>query len=151
MPEAIKVNCVMTYGERLLTIKSHDHLTKSLCEGTWQIKNIKPFFMRTTVVTKLFRIVTYCEKVAWLFNLVILWFWFFLIWFACLKMQTPKSSATSYFKIYENIVFYLLKFITTLYQFKNFSHRLSFLHLASYAQLIVWPKFIMLKTYWCIS
>ena len=87
MPEAIKVNCVMTYGERLLTIKSHDHLTKSLCEGTSQIKNIKPFFMRTTVVTKLFRIVTYCEKVAWLFNLVILWFWFFLIWFACLKCK----------------------------------------------------------------
>ena len=87
MPEAIKVNCVMTYGERLLTIKSHDHLTKSLCEGTWQIKNIKPFFMRTTVFTKLFRIVTYCEKVAWLFNLVILWFWFFLIWFACLKCK----------------------------------------------------------------
>ena len=67
------------------------------------------------------------------------------------RMQTPKSSATSDFNIYENIVLYLLKFITTLHQFKNFSDRLSFLHLASYAQLIVWPKLIMLKTYWCIS
>ena len=87
MPEAIKVNSMMTYGERLLTIKSHDHLTKCLCEGTWQIKNIESFFMRIPIVTKLFRIVTYCENVAWLFNHVIFWFWFFLIWFACLECK----------------------------------------------------------------
>ena len=33
----------------------------------------------------------------------------------------------SYFNIYENVVLYLLKFTVT-YQFKNFSHSLSFLY-----------------------
>ena len=30
-----------SYGEGIPTIKSHDHLSKYLCEITWQIKNIK--------------------------------------------------------------------------------------------------------------
>ena len=41
MPEATKINSVVTQGEGLPIIKSHDHLNKWLCQVTWQIKNIK--------------------------------------------------------------------------------------------------------------
>ena len=41
--------------------------------------------------------------------------------------------------------FYMLKFITTLYQIKIFSHCLFFLHLVFYTQMFVWTKFIMLN------
>ena len=43
-----------------------------------------------------------------------------------------KIHHTSCLNIYENIGFYLFKFITTLYQYKNFSHSLFLLHLVFY-------------------
>ena len=44
MPKATKVSSVVTYGEGHnynMIMKSHDYLSKWLCEVTWQIKNIK--------------------------------------------------------------------------------------------------------------
>ena len=41
MPEATKVCSVVTLGEGLPVIKSHDHLKKGLREIAWQIKSIK--------------------------------------------------------------------------------------------------------------
>ena len=52
-----------------------------------------------------------------------------------------QSKVVSYFNICENIVPYLFKFITTPYQFKDFSHRLFF----SSCTLLVWTKFVMLN------
>ena len=44
-----------------------------------------------------------------------------------------------------NIVRHLFKFITTPYQFKNFSLRLFSLHLVFYTEILVWTKFITLN------
>ena len=41
MSETTTISSVVNWREGLPIIKSHDHLIKSLCEITWQIKNIK--------------------------------------------------------------------------------------------------------------
>ena len=45
----------------------------------------------------------------------------------CMLMFMWQLKNISYFNIYKNVVFYLLKFITTLYQFRNFSCSLLYL------------------------
>ena len=59
-------------------IKSHNHLNKWLCEVTWQIKSIKPDFITIPIVTKLVRVVTYCENIALTSWSVVLQCWFTL-------------------------------------------------------------------------
>ena len=41
MPEVTKVSSMVTLGDGILIIKSHDRLNKWLYEETWYIKNIK--------------------------------------------------------------------------------------------------------------
>ena len=38
MPMATKLGIIVTYNERLLPIKSHDHIITEPCEITWQLK-----------------------------------------------------------------------------------------------------------------
>ena len=54
-----------------------------------------------------------------------------------------QLKSISYFNIHENIVRYLLKFITTSFQTENFSHRFSFLHVVFSTQIFLWTKFII--------
>ena len=62
-----------------------------------------------------------------------------------------QLKIVSYFNIYQNSVSYLFRFLTTPYQFQNFSHRLFLLHLLFYTQILVWTKFIMLNNLNCVK
>ena len=66
-----------------------------------------------------------------------------------------QSKIISYNNIYENIARYLLKFITTLYQIKNFSYCLFFLYLIFFTEMfeqnllcwIIWWRFLRLENF----
>lgn len=64
----------------------------------------------------------------------------------CKPIFMRQLQQISYFNIYVNIVLYLCQLITTLYQFKNFSHSLFHLHLVFYKQMFVQKKLLFIVT-----
>ena len=89
MPETTKSSRVVSKGEGIPTIKSHDHLKEWLCEITWQIKNNKYDLPQCLLLPNLSAWWLTARgsdlKVTWLFNQVVLWFWFSLIRFIGLE------------------------------------------------------------------
>ena len=64
MPEATKIRGVLTYGEGLPAINTHDHSNTLLYGVTWKIENIKISLTTFRIVIKHARVMPYCEKLS---------------------------------------------------------------------------------------
>ena len=128
MSMAMKLGRMVTNLEEFLTImlldplvtwsckiiKSHDHLKKSLCEVTWQIKNIKFYLSKYPLSLNLSR---------WWLTLrssqLVMWFWFPFIRFIALERK--RLSHHRLLTIFLPAVTGALELKTGSLDFENFS------------------------------